>query len=117
MRLPIVATRSHLGKTLELDCDREIITLLGAEGEELGTLPWESVINQLLAQEPQVDPEETRSQPRVSLSFKVRYRTPEGHSFESHGGGIGGGTTPGSALTSRLPTSDFSLRSGMASRF
>lgn len=91
MKLPIISTRSHLGKSLKLDCDQETITLVGPGGEELGTLPWESVIDQLLAQATLMESPETRSQTRVALSFRVRYHTPEGHSFESQAGGIGGG--------------------------
>lgn len=91
MRLPIVATRAHLGKSLDLDCDRETITLVGPSGEELATLSWELLIDQLLAQDPPKPEQETRSEERVALSFKVRYRTPEGHVFESRARGIGGG--------------------------
>ncbi len=91
MKLPIVATRSHLGKSLELDCDRETITLVGPGGEELGTLTWESVIDQMLTQATLTQSPETRSQTRVALSFGVRYRTPEGHSFVSQAGGISSG--------------------------
>lgn len=91
MRLPVVATRAHLGKSLDVDCDRETITLIGPGGEELGTCSWESVINQLLAQSTDTHHQDSRSQARVTLSFKVRYRTPEGNSFEGQAGGIGGG--------------------------
>lgn len=91
MRLPIVATRAHLGKSLEVNCDRETLTLLGPGGDELGTWSWESVINQLLAQATNTQQQDSRSQARVSLTFKVRYRTPEGNSFEGQAGGIGGG--------------------------
>ena len=91
MKLPIVSTRSHLGKSLELDCERETITLVGPAGEELGTVSWESVIDQLLTQATLATSPEIRSQTRVALTFKVRYHTPQGHSFEGQAGGIGGG--------------------------
>lgn len=91
MKLPIVATKTHLGKSLELDCERETLTVFGPSGEELGTLPWESVINQLLAQAAPKESREIRRQPRVSLSFQVRYTTPEGNKYESLASGIGGG--------------------------
>lgn len=94
MRLPIIATKTHLGKALEVDCNREIITLLGPAGEQLASLTWESLIDQLLSRAKTPSPphqQETRAQARVSLSFQVRYRTPDGTSREGQGGGIGGG--------------------------
>ncbi len=91
MRLPVVITKTHLGKSLELDCDQETITLLGPAGEALGTLSWEAMINQMLLQAPPSTPMETRSQARVALSFRVRYRTPEGEEFEGQAGGVSGG--------------------------
>ena len=91
MRLPVVTTKTHLGKSLELDCGRETITLLGPAGEALGTASWEAMINQLLLQMPPSTPPETRSQARVALSFRVRDRTPEGEEFEERAAGISGG--------------------------
>lgn len=91
MRLPVIATQGHKGKALELDCEQETITLLGFGGEQLGTLTWESVIDQILASREPKDSKETRTDPRVSLSVKVKYSTPEGKLFEGRAGGIGGG--------------------------
>ncbi len=91
MKLPVIATKIHVGKSLEVDCNRETITLLGPAGEQLGTVTWESVIDQLLSQVPPKEPKETRSQARVSLSFHVRYRTIDGTSCEGLASGIGGG--------------------------
>jgi len=39
MRLPVTVTQGHKGKSLELDCEQETITLLSLRGEQLGTLP------------------------------------------------------------------------------
>jgi len=91
MKLPVIVTLGHKGKALELDCEQETITLLGLGGEQLGTLTWESVIDQILASRQPKDPKEARTDPRVSLSVKVKYSTPEGKLFESRAGGIGGG--------------------------
>ncbi len=91
MRLPVVITKTHLGKSLELDCDQETITLLSPAGEALGTLSWEAMINRMLLQAPPSTPPEIRSQARVALSFRVRYRTPEGEEFEGRAGGVSGG--------------------------
>lgn len=89
MRLPIIATKTHLGKSLEVDSDRETLTLFGPGGEDLGTLPWEFIINQVLNTHKPVETTDHRSHPRVSLSFNIRYGTPEGNRFESIAGGIG----------------------------
>lgn len=91
MKLPVIVTQGHKGKALELDCEQETITLLGLRGEQLGTLTWESVIDQIMASREPKDPKEARTDPRVSLSVKVKYSTPEGKLFESRAGGIGGG--------------------------
>ena len=91
MRLPVVATKTHLGKSLEVDCDRETLTLYSPAGEELGSLPWEYVINQVLIQAKPTEQKESRTHPRVSLSFHIRYITPEGNQYESVAGRIGAG--------------------------
>ena len=91
MKYPVSSSLRHKGKVLEVDTTREIVTLLGINGEPIGSLSWDFVIDQVLAyRKPQV-PKETRSEPRVSLSFRVRYKTPEGQHFDSRAGGIGGG--------------------------
>lgn len=91
MKYPVSSSLRHKGKVLEVDATREIVTLLGINGEPIGSLSWDFVIDQILAyRKPQV-PKETRSEPRVSLSFRVRYKTPEGQHFDSRAGGIGGG--------------------------
>ena len=91
MKYPVSSSLRHKGKVLEVDATREIVTLLGINGEPIGSLSWDFVIDQVLAyRKPQV-PKETRSEPRVSLSFRVRYKTPEGQHFDSRAGGIGGG--------------------------
>lgn len=91
MRLQVITTASHKGKALELDCERETITVRGLKGEKLGTITWATIIEQArLAQEPEQLPD-TRDQPRLSLVLKVRYSTSGGKCVESRAGGIGGG--------------------------
>ncbi|MFO0705308.1 MAG: TIGR02266 family protein [Nitrospira sp.] len=91
MKYPVSSSLRHKGKVLELDAAREIVTLLSINGEPIGSLSWDFVIDQILAyRKPQI-PKETRSEPRVTLSFRVRYKTPEGQHFDSRAGGIGGG--------------------------
>lgn len=91
MKYPVSSSLRHRGKVLELDAAREIITLLGINGEPIGSLSWDFVIDQILAYRKPPVQKEVRSEPRISLAFRVRYNTPEGQRFESRAGGIGGG--------------------------
>jgi uncharacterized protein (TIGR02266 family) len=68
-----------------------VITLLGINGEPMGNLSWDFVIDQILAYRNPPASRETRNEPRVTLTFRVKYKTPEGQHFESRAGGIGGG--------------------------
>jgi len=91
MRLPVITTLIHKGKALELDCERELITVRGSKGEKLGAVTWASIIEQA---RPLPEPDrwnELRDQPRLSLVLKVRYTTAGGKTIESRAGGIGGG--------------------------
>jgi uncharacterized protein (TIGR02266 family) len=91
MRLPVITTLGHKGKALELDCERELITIRGPKGEKLGSVTWASIIEQA---RPLPEPDrwnELRDQPRLSLVLKVRYTTAGGKTIESRAGGIGGG--------------------------
>lgn len=91
MKYPVSSSLRHRGKVLELDAAREIVTLLGINGEPIGSLSWDFVIDQILAYRKPPVQKEIRSEPRISLAFRVRYNTPEGQRFESRAGGIGGG--------------------------
>jgi len=92
VKYPISFSIRHRGKTLELDTAREVIALLGINGEPIGSLSWDFVIDQIMAyRKMPVQQKEVRTEPRISLAFRVRYHTPEGQSFDSRAGGIGGG--------------------------
>ncbi len=91
MKYPVSSSLRHRGKVLELDAAREMVTLLGINGEPIGSLSWDFVIDQILAYRKPPVQKEVRSEPRISLAFRVRYNTPEGQRFESRAGGIGGG--------------------------
>ena len=91
MKFPIVSSNRHKSKILDVDPDREIVTLIGINGEPLGSLAWDFVIDQILAYRKPHHFEDARAEPRISLSIRVRYNTPEGNQFESRAGGIGGG--------------------------
>lgn len=91
MKLPVVVTKSHRGKALELDSERETMSLLSTDGELIGRVSWEAVINYIRALGERPRAAESRSQPRASLSFPVRYLTAEGSDIEAQASGVGGG--------------------------
>lgn len=90
MKLP-VKQGSHQGRSLDVDSETETLTVLGPDGKTLGTLPWESVIDHVVASTFDARMKKARKQPRIPLSVKVWYRTPDGKHFESLTEGIGGG--------------------------
>jgi type IV pilus assembly protein PilZ len=91
VKYPVTSSLRHRGKALEIDEARELVTLLGINGEPIGSLSWDFVIDQIMAYRKLPVQKEIRSEPRISLAFRVRYNTPEGQRFESRAGGIGGG--------------------------
>jgi uncharacterized protein (TIGR02266 family) len=91
VKYPVTSSVRHRGKILEIDAAQEVVRLLGLNGESLGNLPWDFVIDQLLAYRKPPVQKEIRAEPRVTLSFRIRYSTLEGRRFESRAGGIGGG--------------------------
>lgn len=91
MKFPVLSNSRHKGKTLEIDSSKESITLLGLNGEPMGSLGWDFLVDQILSYRKPQQSRETRSEPRISLSIRVKYHTPEGMQFESRAGGIGGG--------------------------
>ena len=91
MKFPVVSSNRHKGKTLEIDSSKEVITLVGINGEPMGSLAWDFLVDQILTYRKPQQSREARSEPRISLSIRVKYHTPEGTQFESRAGGIGGG--------------------------
>ena len=49
MKYPVSLSIRHKGKVLELDPAREMVVLVGAKGEPIGSLTWDFVIDQILA--------------------------------------------------------------------
>jgi len=91
VKYPVSLSFRHKGKILELDVDRELVIVKGVKGDTIGSLSWDFVIDQILSYHKGSVQKEVRSEPRISLAFRVRYNTPEGVRFESRAGGIGGG--------------------------
>ncbi|MEP6935622.1 MAG: PilZ domain-containing protein [Nitrospirota bacterium] len=84
-------TEGHQGKALEMNSDKEVVTLHSATGELLGILSWGTFIEQILTSDDDVRFAHARAYPRAPLAIKVRYTTPEGEQFDSLTGGIGPG--------------------------
>lgn len=91
MKLPVTSTEGHQGKVLEIDSDRETLTLYNDKGERLGILSWGTLIERIIASDDDGRFAHARAHPRAPLAVKVRYMTPEGKQFDSLTGGIGGG--------------------------
>lgn len=91
VKFPVVSSSRHKGKTLEVDSAKEIITLVGINGEPMGSLAWDFLVDQILTHRKPQQSREARSEPRISLSIRVKYHTAEGTQVESRAGGIGGG--------------------------
>jgi type IV pilus assembly protein PilZ len=108
MKFPVTTVQEHVGKVLEIDCDRETLSLIGDKGQPLGTVGWGTLIERILAADEDMRFAHSRAHPRAPLAVKVRCTTPEGKHFDSLTGGIGGGglfiessspLTPGTELT------------------
>jgi type IV pilus assembly protein PilZ len=91
MKLPILVSELHRGKSLELDCEQEIMTLLDAYDRPLGNVSWDSVIDLIRSSGEQQGPRHVRAYPRAPLAVKVKYSTTEGRRYDGLTGGIGGG--------------------------
>lgn len=91
VKFPVVSSTRHKGKTLEIDSSKELITLVGINGEPMGSLAWDFLVDQILTYRKPQQSREARSEPRITLSIRVKYHTPDGTDFESRAGGIGGG--------------------------
>lgn len=91
MRLPINGQEQDRGKSLELDTERETITLLGPAGENFGTVTWKAVVDIIQESAMGERARASRRHPRIPLAVKVRYVTPDGQQSESLTEGIGRG--------------------------
>ncbi len=48
MKFAVVSSSRHKGKTLEVDAAKEMITLVGLNGETMGGLTWDFLVDQIL---------------------------------------------------------------------
>ncbi|HKY70490.1 MAG TPA: PilZ domain-containing protein [Nitrospira sp.] len=91
MKFPVTITPGHQGKALEVDPEREVISLHGDNGVLLGGVSWANVIERIINTDEDVRFAHARAHARAPLAVKVKYTTPEGKQFDSLTGGIGGG--------------------------
>ena len=116
MMFPVFTTKGHEGKVLELNADKEVVTLHSDTGELLGTLAWGAVIEQILASDDDVRFAHARSHPRAPLAVKIRYTTPEGRQFDSLTGGIGAGGLFIESSTPLAPGTELSVEFSLPDR-
>lgn len=83
MTVPVQTHAMHQGKMLVLDCHRETLTLLGSDGQELGTVTWDSVVTHIQAIGRHLVVAPPGVQSGSPLAIPVRYRTPDGRQWES----------------------------------
>jgi len=91
MKLPVISTEGHQGKSLVIDPEQETITIYDASDRLLGQVPWGAIIERVFASDDDTRFAHCRAQPRAPLALKVHYRTTEGKEFDGLTGGIGGG--------------------------
>ena len=116
MKIPVITTEGHEGKTLEMNAEQEMITLHSAAGELLGGLPWGTVIEQIMSSDDDVRFAHARAHPRAPLALKVRYTTPEGKQFDSLTGGIGAGGLFIESSTPLAPGTELSVEFALPDR-
>lgn len=90
MKLPVISTPGHQGKTMIVDADLETVAVQDSSGKVLGDMPWGEIIERVLAGEDAAFAH-CRAYPRAPLAIKVQCSTPDGKKFESLTAGIGGG--------------------------
>ena len=91
MKLPVSGTEGCEGNSLEVDSEKETITLLDGHDTLVGTVTWEQIVDFVQASQEKTLAKNARTHARARLAIKVHYQTPEGKQFESLTSGIGAG--------------------------
>jgi uncharacterized protein (TIGR02266 family) len=116
MKLPVISTAGHQGKSLIIDPEQEIIIVQDAAGQLLGNVPWGTLIERVLTGDDDTRFAHCRAQPRAPLALKVRYSTPEGKQFDGLTGGIGGGGLFIESSTPLAPGTELSVEFALPDR-
>ena len=91
MRLPIRDSSVRPGHFLEFDCDGETVTLVGSEGEPVGSLTWAAVVAFIHKSAGTNAASSSRAYSRASLALKVRYPAGDNRPLMSVTGDVSGG--------------------------
>ena len=91
LKLLMSDTMAHSGKSLELDCERETMSLLDPVGRLIGTVTWDSVISHIQASSPKSHPRQLHRSARELRKVNVRCTSPSGEMFDSVSSGVGVG--------------------------
>ncbi len=75
MRVTLTTSADRPERYLDLDHEREVVRLLGAQDELLGCLSWETIIDLILATAADAIGQEKRSCPRAPVALQVVYRS------------------------------------------
>ena len=78
MKFPICPGNSDSGRFLEFDCDRELVFLVGPDGDRLHALTWGAVAELIAATGRTRSGADGRRVPRAPLALRITYRTPDG---------------------------------------
>jgi uncharacterized protein (TIGR02266 family) len=116
MKFSVISTAGHQGKSLRVDVEQESIYVHDVSGKALGAIPWGAIIERVLASDEDQRFAHCRAHPRAPLAVKVRYTTPEGKTFDSLTGGIGGGGLFIESGTPLAPGTDLSVEFALPDR-
>lgn len=93
MRVTLTSPADRPERYLELDHEREVVMLLGAQDELLGSVRWEVLIKLIVTAAADGEGQEKRSSPRAPVALRVSYRTRDQEEVVSVTRDIGGGGT------------------------
>lgn len=116
MKFPVTATREYQGKTLDIDCEEETVSLFDDNGQRLSILGWGTLIEHMLSIDEDTRFAHSRVHPRAPLAIKVRCSTPDGKHFDSLTGGIGGGGLFIESSTPLAPGTELKLEFSLPDR-
>lgn len=93
MRVMLTTPAELPERYLDLDHEREVVRLLGANDEPLGTVSWELLIKLIIANAADAAGQEKRSSPRAAVALRIAYRTRDHEEGVSVTRDIGAGGT------------------------
>lgn len=91
MRVPIRTSETEQGQFLEFDCDAELVSLVGPDGELVRSVTWESLVQLVSVLGRREEAAESRKVPRAALALRIAYRLAGGRETVSVTRDIGAG--------------------------